>query len=172
MPASDQHDRGQPESTRQRQRGKIESPGIHLNFTAMIDVIFQLLIYFVVTASFTIDEGALTARLPEGTGLAPALPKLPQRPITIRLSPVAGAPAQCHIELVGLIRQVGDFGELAAHLARIQFSGRNPDGAFKPDNPLIIEPGDKLAWQHVVNGLNAAIKAGYSNISFARAFGS
>ena len=44
-----------------RSRESLEPPKITLNLTAMIDVIFLLLIYFVVTANFTPGEGILTA---------------------------------------------------------------------------------------------------------------
>ncbi|MEM9296657.1 MAG: hypothetical protein AAGA57_12730, partial [Planctomycetota bacterium] len=42
-----------------RRRGP--AGGFELGLTSMIDVIFQLLIYFVVTANFMIGEGVLDA---------------------------------------------------------------------------------------------------------------
>ena len=143
---------------------------MQLNFTAMIDVIFQLLIYFVVTASFAVDEGILTAKLPEGTGKTEAKIKAPDRPIRIRLTALS-LPTECRIELVGLNRSPRDFRELADMLASLQYNDRNPNGSFKPDNPLIIEPDALVRWQHVVNAFNAAVKTRYSNVAFAQARG-
>src|SRR5688572_3339794 len=39
-------------------------PGITLNVTSMVDILFNLLVYFIVTANFAMDEGALKAALP------------------------------------------------------------------------------------------------------------
>jgi len=138
-----------------------------LNLTAMIDVIFLLMIYFVITASFAIDEGLLTAKLPEGTGQPTPKPKTPERPIRIRLSPLA-LPTEYRIELVGFASSPRDFRELAETLSGIQFNKKNPSGSFKPDNQVIIEPTARVRWQHVVNAFNAAIKARYTNVAFSQ----
>ena len=152
-----------------RRRGREAVPAkMQLNFTAMIDVIFQLLIYFVVTASFAVDEGILTAKLPQGTGKPMKVPKTPQHPIKIRLTSLS-LPTECRIELVGLSRSPRHFGELAEQLAGLQYNDRNPSGSFKPDNPVIIEPDGHTRWQHVVNAFNAAIKSRYTNVAFAQA---
>jgi biopolymer transport protein ExbD len=151
-----------------RRRSKGGAAAIALNITPMIDVIFQLLIYFIITASFAQDEGILTAKLPEGTGKAPVKPKTPERPIKIRLSSLSVA-TECRIELIGIGRNPRDFRELAQQLASIQYNSRNPGGSFKADNPVIIEPDGFVRWQHVVNAFNAAIKARYTNVAFSQA---
>ena len=152
----------------QRRRRAATPPQVQLNITPMIDVIFLLLIYFVVTASFAMDEGILTAKLPEGTGPAEALPKTPQRPIKIRLTSLS-MPTECRIELVGIGRSPRHFKELTEQLAALQYNAQNPNGSFKPDNPLIIEPDGRVRWQHVVNAFNSAVKARYTNVAFAQA---
>ncbi|MFI4859810.1 MAG: ExbD/TolR family protein, partial [Phycisphaerales bacterium JB063] len=45
--------------TSQRKKRRVNDGEMELQLTSMIDVIFQLLIYFVITANFTIDEGTL-----------------------------------------------------------------------------------------------------------------
>jgi len=150
-----------------RRRQQMSPVKMRLNFTAMIDVIFQLLIYFVVTASFAIDEGILTAKLPEGTGRTEKKLKIPHRPIKIRLAALA-LPYECRIELVGLGRSPQNFKELAELLAAYQFNDQNTGGVFEPDNPVIIEPDHNVSWQHVVNAFNAAIKTRYTNVAFAQ----
>ena len=48
------------------------------NLTPMIDIIFQLLIFFVLTAKFIAFEGQLQAYLPKDRGLQPTSPVLSQ----------------------------------------------------------------------------------------------
>ncbi len=151
-----------------RQRSGRQPPQVQLNITPMIDVIFQLLIYFVITASFVMDEGILTAKLPQGTGKAEGVKKPPERPIKIRLTSLS-LPNECRIELVGIGRSPRHFSELAEQLAALQYNEQNPSGSFKPDNPMIIEPDGRVRWQHVVNAFNAAVKARYTNVAFAQA---
>ena len=153
---------------RRRRTTTVEPTRMQLNLTSMIDVIFLLLIYFVITASFSADEGILTAKLPEGTGKPSEVPKPPERPIRIRLASLR-SPIECRIELAGLGRSPRSFGELHTLLAGMQLNDRNPSGAFKPDNPVIIEPDRHVRWQHVVNAFNAAIRARFLNVSFAQA---
>ena len=138
-----------------------------LNLTSMIDVIFQLLIYFVVTANFMLDEGVLTAKMPQGSG-KPTQAKLepPPRPLNIEL--VSAGSAGVQINVAGAAR-ITNFTELSQQLVALQYDPeRGRRGAYKPDNPVIIKPAGQVRWQHVVNAFNAAIKARYSNVSFAQ----
>ncbi|MEM7625196.1 MAG: biopolymer transporter ExbD [Planctomycetota bacterium] len=159
-------------STRQR-RGRQPAQVGALNLTSMIDVIFQLLIYFVVTASFMIDEGVLTAKLPQGSGSPVPADELPPEKINIRLAADPADDTLVRIERGSANNPVRyeSFGELAADLDRLRYDpeiGRS-DGIYEPDNPVIIEPQGTVRWQHVVNAFNAAVAAQYTNVSFAEA---
>lgn len=138
-----------------------------LNLTSMIDVVFLLLIYFVVTASFTPGEGILTAKLPQGTGTANPL-KLPPQPLNIQVSPVGMSGYRIGIEGHGAAR---DFRDLHDQLVQLQYdeSRNRVLGTHRPDDPVIIKPQRRVRWQHVVNTFNAAMRARYTNISFAQA---
>ena len=116
-----------------------EPKSMQLNLTSMIDVIFLLLVFFVVTATFTPDEGVITSKLPalEGSG-APKLPEPPKRPLNIVVS-TAGR-----------------------HGYRLRIEG------LPQDTPVFIKPDATVRWQHVVNAFNAAISARYREVSFAR----
>jgi biopolymer transport protein ExbD len=140
-----------------------------LNLTSMIDVIFQLLIYFVITASFSVGEGVITANLPEiGIGKAAEVEEPPKPKIRVRVS--TRGLASYRLEVAGFGDQPASFKDLAAFLLRHQ---KNPDkglmGSYPPDTPVLIEPDSTVRWQHVVNAFNAAVKAKYTNISFAPA---
>jgi len=157
-------------SARQR-RGRRDAPVGELNLTSMIDVIFQLLIFFVVTANFMIDEGVLSAKLPQGAGTPTASDDLPREKITIRLTSDPGDDALVSIERgpAGDPVRYASFGELAADLDRLRYDpdGTRIDGIYDADNPVLIEPTGTVRWQHVVNAFNAAITAKYTNVSFA-----
>ncbi len=157
-------------SARQR-RGRHAGQVGELNLTPMIDVIFQLLIFFVVTANFMIDEGVLSAKLPQGSGSPTASDDLPREKITIRLTSDPGDDALVSIERgpVGDPVRYASFGELAADLDRLRYDpdGSRIDGIYEADNPVMIEPTGTVRWQHVVNAFNAAITAKYTNVSFA-----
>ncbi|MCC7147264.1 MAG: biopolymer transporter ExbD [Phycisphaeraceae bacterium] len=139
---------------------------VRLNVTAMLDVMFQLLIFFVVTAGVMLEEGMLSTRLlPQHTGAMgdAVLPRQPLR-IVVEARDVAGYALRIeHQE-----QQPADFRALCQALEELQWDpARKRSGAYKPDHPLLIEPGAKVRWQHVVNAFNAAVKAGYTDVSFS-----
>ena len=138
-----------------------------LNLTSMIDVIFLLLIYFVITAVFTPGEGIITAKLPHGTGTPEALKPLEQ-PIRVVVSAAGTTAYRLEIDGYGA---PADFRQLYEQLLGLQYdpSRDRIDGTHKPSDPIIIEPNAKVRWQHVVNAFNAAVRARYTNIQFAQA---
>lgn len=151
-----------------KRRGRVPQ-NMQPNLSAMIDVIFLLLIYFVITANFTPDEGVLTARLPQGTGRPAQDLTPPQRPLNIVLTPAGET--DCRIRIEGYPQIPSGFAELAEFLVKLQY---DPDrdlrsGAFKPDSPVVIRPDAGVRWQHVANAFNAAVRARYTNINFAQA---
>lgn len=154
---------------RRKQRG-VGGANMNLNLTAMIDVVFQLLIYFVVTSSFAVGEGVITAKLPTGPGNPQTSKKPPERPLTIVVNSAGAIGTSYRVYIQGLAGRPNNFKELAETLIQLQFDPqRGLNGAYKPDNPVIIKPDGTVRWQHVVNAFNAAVKARYSNVAFAQA---
>lgn len=140
----------------------------HLNLTSMIDIIFLLLIYFVVTSDFRVNEGVLTATLPRGQAKAQPSSELPTQPIEILVN--TGTIDDTLVTIsVGSIA-FSSFGQLAADLAAKRFdpNAGNLGGLYEPDNPIIIQPGRNVRWQHVVDAFNACVAAKYTNVSFAK----
>lgn len=155
-------------------RSRRERPPVNmvLNVTPVLDVIFLLLIYFVITANFAIGEGVVVAKLPEGTGPAPVNPLKREKKLFIRISSSgsSGDPTGYVID----VRNAGgrapkNFKQLKVILDELQLHDRNESGTFKPDDPVIIKPARDVRWQHVVNAFNAAMAARYSNIRFSPA---
>ena len=161
----------QPEATvhheSPRTRRKLKRGSLQLNITPMIDVIFQLLIYFIITASFTQDEGVLSAKMPPQDGSDP--PDIPPQTLVIQIEP-AGRDYVLAIE--GDPVPVRNFTELADRLRQMQFNPeRGLRGVFKPDDPVRIRPEGQVRWQHVVNAFNAAVTARYTDVGFAKPAG-
>ncbi len=159
-------------SQQEKRRKQRDTGGdaMQLNLTSMIDVVFQLLIYFVVTASFTIGEGVITAKLPSGPGTPQQSKQPPERPLEIILNTGGDIGTEYRVSIKGLAGQPRSFTELSDTLIQLQYDPqRGLNGAYKPDNPVIIKPDVSVRWQHVVNAFNAAVRARYSNVSFAQA---
>jgi len=131
-----------------------------LNLAPMIDMTFLMLIFFIVTTTFKQAEGIFTSRLPRTAG-APVAP-LPISPIIVRLTQPDPASSICRIRIDNFTRAPQTFDELAQVLVDIQ---GNP--GFDRQTPVVILPTADVAWDHVVNCWNAAVRAQCQNITFA-----
>ncbi len=147
---------------------KSTSTNMELNMTSMIDVVFQLLIYFIITSNFVPGEGIIQATMPAGTGSAAEVPKLEQ-PIKIIVSARSGRTGTGYrLDVDKSAIAPSTFGDLGKLLEGMR---EDKGGAFSAENPIVIQPSGDVRWQHVVNAFNAAVKARYKNIAFAQATG-
>lgn len=148
-----------------RARRSLEPAKMNLNLTSMIDIIFQLQIYFILTMSVAVNEGVITAKLPP-IGSGDAKPQeMPPNPINIIVRNVGNYNYDVSID--GLSSSTPNFAALKDQLISMQNDPqRGRTGAYKPDNPVYIKPDGSVRWQHVVNAFNAAVAARYSNVSF------
>jgi biopolymer transport protein ExbD len=144
-------------------RKKPAPPKMELNMTSMIDIVFQLLIYFVITCNFVPGEGILKATMPAGTGSAQDVPKL-ESPIKIIVSSRGETGYRLDVDKSSTAPST--FGDLKRLLDGMQ---EKNGGSFPDTNPIIIQPTPDVRWQHVVNAFNAAMAARYSNIAFGQA---
>ena len=141
-----------------RGRERQGSP-ITLNLAPMIDVTFLLLIFFLVTTTFGRPEGILASDLPRDQGAVSV--SLPLSPIVIRVRQ-EGPGAEdylIHIDHFNLLPR--DFTELADVLRAIQ-----QEPGFDEQTPVVIVPDGAVAWDHVVNAWNAALRAGARTVVF------
>jgi biopolymer transport protein ExbD len=139
-----------------------------LNMTPMMDVMFNLLVFFIVTASFTMPEGLLEAKLPRSTGIAAQTLAIPLVPIKIFLEPSGS-------EKLSLIRVSTSLHPDAASLTLVQ----NFDQLFSlleemksrpgitEKTPVIIAAKPEVTWNEVVEAYNVSIRARYKNVVFA-----
>ncbi len=144
---------------RSKQRRHANVP-FAINIAPMIDVTFLLLIFFVITTTFTRPEGMLASKLPTDRGV-PAV-ALPFSPILIRINQAGPNAADFEIRIDNFENQLQTFDELATFLTQLQ---QRP--GFDEDTPIIIRADDEVAWDHVVNGWNAAVRCSYNNIAFS-----
>jgi biopolymer transport protein ExbD len=144
-----------------------------LNITAFMDLTFNLLLFFVLTASFFLPEVVLPADLPSGgsagtgSSLSPAPPK---NPVSINLRSIGMG--QTLIQIEGSPTAPSNFEDLYEKLRSWRHDPTtNPNGIYKDDNPIIIKPDRNVAWKDVVNAFNTVIRAKYKNVGFAPASG-
>ncbi len=166
---------GAPEPTegepRRPRKHKVSIRVAALNITSFMDLTFNLLLFFVLSARFMSAEGVLPADLPSGSsggaavGSANAEP--PTNPVVIALHSI-GADAVV-IQLEGSSTAAADFGDLYRKFNDLRFDDHNSAGLYKPDNPITIRPDRNVPWKHVVEAFNALVRAKYKNIGFAPA---
>ncbi|MBI5779938.1 MAG: biopolymer transporter ExbD [Planctomycetes bacterium] len=146
---------------------KVEEANMELNMTPMIDVIFQLIIFFMCSIHFKSLEGKLYSYLPRDKGMANTSvtdPILEEVRIKLAYSDTA--------DLLTKIK-VGDkdFGSgkdawdaLYKHMQGMASSLVTPSGDVIP---VKIDSDEKIPVQSVVNALNICKKAGVQKTEFA-----
>ena len=153
---------GRADPTRRSRAQRLQPAHMALNLTAMIDVIFLLLIYFVITASFVEGEGVIASDLSNGRGEHLLPPPPPVGPLAIEVRVEGRYGYQLHVGPTAT--PVRDFAQLARLLAEWQYDPtRNRQGPYPPDTPVVIKPDRTVRWQHVVDTINAVVKARFQN---------
>ncbi len=131
---------------------------ISLNLTSMLDVCFMLLIFFILTASFTVGEGILPANMPFD---GPAETQdLPTPPVVVAIRSSGGSDVQ--IWLDGVQKPMTGFREM--HIKLKQMNGT----VYSDETPLEIRPDPQVPWQHVVNAFNQAVRAQYKVVRLSK----
>ena len=138
-----------------------------LNITPMIDVVFQLLIYFLVATNFALGEQIFRLDLPERGGPSSRVDpfELEEEPLRIRVGSTGADRETILLSLEGPYPQPEDLAALESFLARsLADSGV---ALFRQDHPVVIVPGPTTRWEHVVDTFNATIRAGFRSVVFA-----
>ena len=141
-----------------KQRGK-QDVKIQPPLTPMIDVTFQLLLYFLLTSTFKPNEGQIPGSLPE-KGVS-AVSAEPRPPIRIVVRPRGGNYEYVTYEvdnLNAIDKQEDLYNMLMA---------RQKSGSVTVETPVQIRPSSSVRWKYVVGAFNAAVRAKYKNIGFA-----
>ncbi len=121
---------------------------LQINLTPLIDVVFLLLIFFMVSTSFK-KETKITVNLPEANGeVAEALP--------VSLDISVNKSGEVFINGQGLLNR-----QIATIKNAIQAS------SLDPKTPVVISPDENAPVQAVVNVMDAAGQLGFNNIQIA-----
>ncbi len=137
-----------PHGRRARPKQKMQPP-----LTPMIDVTFQLLIFFLLAFQLRQPEGPIPASLPGGPD-----DRLLPLPIHIVIQPVGDSDALYVIDRHPT--PTADPNEVYDVLqARRKSAGTNKV-------PVIIKPTEDVKWRFVVEAFNAAVRAKLENVTF------
>lgn len=137
---------------RRREAGKLQPP-----LTPMIDVTFQLLLFFLLSTTFREQEGLIPGSLPQ-IGLPD--PIVSPDPVNIKVLPAGDANASAAFEVSGAQTRIAGPAELVAELER-----RKGIGGVKL--PVLIAPMPEVRWEWVMEAYNAAVKCKFEKIAFA-----
>ena len=131
---------------------------IAVPMTAMIDVTFLLLLYFILTTVFRQAEGQIPGTLPRaGTSGAATMDRL-QTPIKITLHPTGEANEGVAYEISGVHERIVD-----PQILRSVLKGRRETGG---DSPVIINARRDVRWRFVVEVFNQVVANEFKNIAF------
>lgn len=154
---------------RVRQRRGAAKSRIGLNITAMIDVVFLLLVYFMVATNFKLGEEIFRMDLPErGQAHQPDPFQLDEEPL--RIAVVSMSEFTYHLQVQGaFVYNASSFDDLYDFLRERRIAPGRAGGLFAADHPLIVEPSQNARWEHAIGAFNAAVRAEYTNVSFRSA---
>ena len=127
----------------------------------MVDVVFNLLIFFVVTASGSVPEKLLPADLPaSGAVVSQVVPDEQQSVITddvwLKLS-VAAETDTLQVDMNGTVYH--DLDQLKANLRALAEVG--------PENPVVLDIAPSVQMDQLVDVWDTCIAAGFQSVSFA-----
>ncbi len=135
---------------RARDSGRIE-----FGMTSFVDVVFSLLIFFVVTARFVPPEMRVPVFL-SASGAATA-ERVPTRPFLMEVYAEGedGAIVSC----ANRIYNVGDKSDMEAlkkELGEYRKRNTDEDGKLLVDARTIVSPGNSVIWEHVITVIDLA----------------
>ena len=146
-----------PSKTKNRPKPPIQPP-----MTPMIDVTFQLLIFFILTFEFRESEGMIPGTLPNKGSIAQAVTDVPPPdPIEIKVIPSANRESARYV-LTGVGVEIQSVKELG------QLLQQRRDAINSTEVPVVIFPSPDVPWGFVVEAFNQAKKAKFQKIGFAQ----
>jgi biopolymer transport protein ExbD len=132
----------------------------------MIDVVFLLLIFFLVASKMKETEGAIPAYLADQGVISVGEPR-PDDPVVIYLEPWSGPSTDRNVAVkVGnrLGQDVG--GRTDAHAFRVLQAQLRSLNEAVPETSVTIHAHQPVQFRHVVGALDAARQAGIEEVNF------
>ncbi|MBI5723522.1 MAG: biopolymer transporter ExbD [Planctomycetes bacterium] len=142
---------------RPRKKKEVEPTRVHPPLLALIDVLFTLMLFFVIAARTKLAEGEIPGSLPNITGTD----EVSAEPIAITVRPLGDGQNNCQYELDG--QALSDAGKLYERLS----SRPKLYGIGTLENiPVLIRPLRGVRWRWAVEAYNQALRAGYHKVRF------
>ena len=130
-----------------RLRAPDDEGGNKINLTPMLDVVFIMLIFFIVTATF-VKETGLDVNQPEDDNIQEPDPE--KRSIVVRIT---------NHDRIIIAQRTVDLRAVRANIERLS--------AENPEAPVIIQPHPDSTTDAMIHVMDSARQAGVYNISFA-----
>ncbi len=134
-----------------------------VSLTGMIDVVFNLLIFFVVISTAPQQEGSLAGELPSASTLRTGT-EIPALSIMIRVY-AGNSFDDCQVQMGSSENAPKSFKELYTRLANMH---ADVGGLYEAHNPVVLNLGAGVSVDQMVKTYNAVVLAGFNNIQFVR----
>ncbi len=146
-----------------KNKKKKPSGDMQTQMTPMIDVTFQLLLFFILTFEFREAEGTIPGTLPAKGSIAQQVSETPPPdPITIKVFPSSKNGLPVRYELSGFGMAIESVAQLGALLKERR------ERIGSTEVPIVIFPNQDVPWGFVVEAFNQATKAKFEKIGFAQ----
>jgi biopolymer transport protein ExbD len=139
-------------------RRSAEDTKVEMNMTPMIDVVFQLLTFFMFTLKPMIHEGQFAVSMSAGAVAAPEVEEFKIPPLAVHLKATENG------DLAAILlgdRQVQSFVDLQIQVQMLA------GGAMADEVEAEIHADDALQYSHLIGAVNALTAAKISKINFA-----
>lgn len=136
---------------------------IGLNLTSMIDVVFLLLIYFMVATEFKTAEESFPMDIPmrqHGQTVT-----LDDEPLVIFVESAGRGLDDIRVRLGGPWDPIASLAELSSFLRSNKATGFERNGLFAETHPILLKPAKSTRWEHAIAAYNVVANAKYTNIS-------
>ena len=147
-------------------RQLVGSGGMQLRMVPMIDVVFLLLVFFLMTASFRSREGFLPAQLPRQ---ALTVAAIELEPLLIRLHSLPDGSCQVQIADEPALTIARANPEVGFELLTEQLRAVLDSQGRTLADPVKLCPAAQTKWDHVVKAYDAIWQLDIQNIIFAMA---
>ncbi len=147
-----------------RNRGFKGGRSITLAMAPMIDIVFLLLMYFLIVGEFLPPEGLFEIDLPKPLDRPAPVSALtlPQPPVRLEVASTGDGPKDYSISMTGpLPRDVTSYDQLFRALDASR--GR----LLASDQAFIIAPAADTRWEHTLGVFNSVLRAGFERVRFA-----
>ena len=153
-----------------KQEGDENDP--HPNMTPMIDVVFQLLIFFLVTMKFKTLDMKIEAFLPKDKGLAKTIVKLEEKPKLVAVLKRKAGERSTRIKVANQTigdttkeRSKGSWAKLTK-MAKEMLDRHIGNGGLKEDVSGEVDASHLVPTGDVVRAVDAFVAAGIDNVTF------